>query len=353
MTAPSPAAAPLDIGGIRIEPGQRRTVDLFVARLYTHTEMAMPVEVVHADRAGPTVFLSATLHGDEINGLEIIRRVLADLDPYRLCGTLLAVPVVNVFGFIFQSRYLPDRRDLNRCFPGSSGGSQASRLARVFWNEIVTRCDYGIDLHTAAPPRTNLPHVRADLGDSATRQLAEAFGAPLMMGTAGPEGSLRREASRRGIRTLVYEAGEPQRFNARSIDVGVRGVYRALYAMGSIDACAYPPEPTVEVKRSRWVRARQSGIFRLSVHRGEVVEKGGVLGVIADPFGQSAVSVTAPGTGIVIGQNISPLVHRGDALVHLAHLEPGSEIPARIGTGDENPWRDDDRVTRGDEPYAP
>lgn len=313
--------APFEIGQESVRAGQSATVNLFVARLYTHTEMAMPVHVVHGRRPGPAVFLSAALHGDEINGVEIIRKVMQDISPGDVSGTLIAVPVVNVFGFVFQSRYLPDRRDLNRSFPGSSRGSQASRMAQIFWREVVSRCQYGIDLHTAAPPRTNLPQVRTDLRDAECRRIAEAFGAPVVMGSAGPEGSLRREAARRDIRTLVYEAGEPQRFNRDSIALGVRGVTRALHAIGTISTCPFAAEPTQRVANSRWARASQSGIFRLSVHMGDNVDKGTELGVISDPFGDAAKPLKATMPGIVIGHTISPLVHRGDALIHLARAD--------------------------------
>lgn len=310
-------------------PGEKRTVDLFVARLYTHTEMAMPVSVLHGAGDGPTCFLSATLHGDEINGVEIIRRVLDRVDVGRLKGTLLAVPIVNVFGFIYQSRYLPDRRDLNRSFPGSLRGSQASRMARLFLDEVVTRCDYGIDLHTAAPPRTNLPQIRADLRDAETRACAEAFGAPLMMGSAGPDGSLRREAAKRGIHILVYEAGEPHRFNEGAIRAGVQGVLRVMNRIGMARMKVSKGENTQEAHGSRWVRARQSGVFRLQCRVGDAVEKDEVVGVIADPFGDYSVDVRAPMAGVVIGHVINPLVHRGEAVVHVADCGENPDGSAR------------------------
>ena len=302
------------IGGVEVEAGRRRSVNLFVARLYTHTEMVMPVEVIHGARPGPTVFLSATLHGDEINGVEIIRRVLDRLQVEEVCGTLLAVPVVNVFGFVYQSRYLPDRRDLNRAFPGSKRGSQASQLAHLFWSEVVSRCSHGIDLHTAAPPRTNLPQIRADLGDSETRRCAEAFGAPVMLTSAGPQGSLRRSAAKRNIHLLVYEAGEPNRFNEGAIVLGLSGVLRVLNVIGVTETSVEPAPQSIEAVSSRWVRARQSGVLRLEVRMGERVVRNQVIGTIGDPLGARSRRVRAPMEGIVIGHVIDPLVHRGDAV---------------------------------------
>ena len=313
------------IGDCEVAPGSQRTVDLFVARLYTHTEMAMPVKVFHGVEDGPTLFLSATLHGDEINGVEIIRQVLQHVRARKIRGTLLVVPIVNVFGFVYQSRYLPDRRDLNRSFPGSSRGSQASQMAHLFFNEIVARCDYGIDLHTAAPPRTNLPQIRADLTDDETRRCAVAFGAPLMMGSAGPEGSLRRVAAKRGVKILVYEAGEPHRFNEDAILAGVEGVLRVMRRLDMIDSDVPPSLGTRQATGSRWIRARQSGVFRLHCKMGDAVEKNEDVGTIADPFGEDSVSVRAPSSGVVIGHVLSPLVHKGEAVVHIADC---AEIPS-------------------------
>jgi len=312
---------PFRIGGVDVSPGERRNVDLFVARLYTHTQMVMPVEVLHSEVEGPTFFLSATLHGDEINGVEIIRRVLNRVDVEEIAGTLLAVPVVNVFGFVYQSRYLPDRRDLNRSFPGSVRGSQASRLARLFWSEVVSKCSHGVDLHTAAPPRTNLPQIRARLEDDETRRCAVAFGAPVMLGNAGPQGSLRRTAADKGIHLLVYEAGEPQRFNEDAIELGVAGVLRMLNAVGMAKALVAPAPESIEARSSRWVRARQSGVLRLEVSKRDRVARRQVIGHIGDPLGGGSRRVRAPFEGLVIGHVIDPLVHQGDAVVHLAELE--------------------------------
>jgi len=309
------------IDDTEVAPGESRVVDVSIVRLFTRTEMAMPVSVLHGVEDGPTLFLSATLHGDEINGIEIIRRVMDRILVDKMKGTLLAIPIINVFGFIYQSRYLPDRRDLNRSFPGSMRGSQASRLAHLFVKEVVSKCEYGIDLHTAAPPRTNLPQIRADLRDERTLGCAMAFGAPLMMGSAGPEGSLRRVAAKRGIHTLVFEAGEPHRFNEDSICMGVEGVIRVLNHIGMIETEVTQPGPSFEAHRSRWIRARQSGVFRLQVRMGDTIHKNSVVGVIGDPFGNDEVFVRAPFDGVVVGHVINPLVHRGEAVVHLAECK--------------------------------
>ena len=315
---------PFEIGGISIAPGERKKTEIPLARLYTHTQLSLPVEVLHGQEPGARLFLSATLHGDEINGIEVIRQVLEKIDVNQLVGTIVAVPIVNVFGFVYQSRYLPDRRDLNRSFPGSQRGSLAGRLAHLFLKEVVYKCTHGIDLHTAAPPRTNLPQVRANLTDPETRRIAEAFAAPVLMSGKGPDGSLRRVAVNKGIPLLVFEGGEPFRFNESTIEMGINGTLRVMSALGMIDSALAPLGVASMVsKRSTWVRARQSGILRLGVGMGEYVKEGDPLGVITDPFGGRAVPVVSTRDGLVIGRVIQPLVHRGDAILHLAQGDVG------------------------------
>ncbi|MFC1620373.1 succinylglutamate desuccinylase/aspartoacylase family protein [Candidatus Neomarinimicrobiota bacterium] len=313
---------PITIGGIEVAAGERRNIDLSVAKLYTHTQLHMPVEVLHGRRKGPRLFVCATLHGDEVNGLEIIRQLLDRLDVGNIRGTLIAVPIVNVFGFIYQSRYLPDRRDLNRSFPGSSKGSLAGRLANLFMNEVVLQCTYGIDLHTGAPPRTNLPQIRADLNSSVSRECAEAFRAPIMIHKAGPEGSMRRVATHRGIPVMLYEAGETLRFDQDSIRIGVEGILRVMKHLKMLDGIrTRRGTPSQEVSRTSWIRARQSGILRLTATLGSSIRRHEALGVIADPFGETSKLIKAPFGGMIIGMTTNPLVHRGDALIHLAAIK--------------------------------
>lgn len=309
----------LTIGGIDIRRGERRSVDVTLPRLYTHTEMTMSVQVCRGRGGnGPVLLLCSGLHGDEINGMEIIRQVMSRLDSRQLRGTVVAVPVVNVFGFINQSRYLPDRRDLNRSFPGSANGSLAARLAYIFMNEVVSHCTHGIDLHTAALDRINLPQLRGDLNDEATRMCAEAFGVPVIIQAATRDGSLREAAVRRGIKMLLYEAGEPLRFNAEAIDTGVRGVLRMMAMLGMRRGPKRPrPGSFVEVGATTWVRARRSGVLRLNVALGDRVRRGQTLGIISDPFDEHQRTVSAPKAGLVIGRTNNPLVHTGDAIVHL------------------------------------
>lgn len=300
-------------------PGETRRLELPVARLPTHTMLHLPVTVMVGQRDGARLWLSAALHGDELNGMEIIRRVLQRVSPDRLRGVLLAVPIVNVFGFVTQSRYLPDRRDLNRSFPGSRTGSLAARTANMFLTEIVGRCTHGIDLHTAAPPRANLPQVRANLRDPETLRCAAAFGAPVMLHAKAPTGSLRGVATRRGIPLVMYEAGEPMRFNPEAIRPGVAGVLRVMAELGMISRRNAPrPQRSTVANRSKWLRAPQSGVLYLRTRLGRRVVGGRTLGTISDPLGESTVPFRAPFDGVIIGQTNNPLVHKGDAILHLA-----------------------------------
>lgn len=316
---------PLAIGDTEVRPGRSAQVELPVSRLITGAQISMPVTVLHGKNNGPTVWINAAVHGDELNGVEVVNRVLADLDPKLMNGTLLAVPVVNVHGFMNGDRYLPDRRDLNRSFPGSAKGSLASRLAHIFMTEIVNRCEIGIDLHTASDNRTNLPQIRADLDDPLTRELAEVFGVPLMMQSKAGAGTLRRAAAKTGATILLYEAGEPLRFNKRAISNGVNGVRRVLRHLEIAD-WEGPERNTTQVSRSsRWMRASKSGVLRMDVDLGDVVEERQVLGTIIDAFGKRLSTVRSTRAGLVIGRTLYPLCNKGDALVHIASLESADE----------------------------
>ncbi|AIY19634.1 succinylglutamate desuccinylase [Pimelobacter simplex] len=308
------------IGNVRVRAGASKEVELPITRLVTGGDISLPVRVLHGREPGPAVWVNAAIHGDEVMGVEVVQQIVASLSPKTLRGTLLAVPVVNVFGFMTGERYLPDRRDLNRSFPGSARGSLASRIAHLFMTEVVGTCDVGIDLHTAADRRSNLPQIRADLDDPRTRELAEAFGAPVMLHARLRDGSLRQAGRDRGARVLLYEAGEAMRFQAEPIAVGVAGVRRVLASLGMIDpdpAWAEHPAPE-ECRSSAWVRARGTGILHLDVRLGDRVETGQRLGGLSDTFGRRVRLVHADRDGIVIGLTRAPIVNAGDALVHIA-----------------------------------
>ncbi len=305
-----------------VPAGEGALVELPVAQLTTHTMVDLPLTVINGARDGARLWLSAALHGDELNGMEIVRRVLQRVFATKLNGLLLAAPIVNVFGFINQSRYLPDRRDLNRSFPGSRRGSLAARLAHLFMREVVSRCSHGIDLHTASPPRTNLPQIRGDFTDRETRRIAEAFRAPIMLHGLARSGTLRSAATRRGIKVLLYEAGEPLRFNPEAIEIGVAGILRVMGELRMIDGGPKRrPTACLEATRSLWVRAPQSGVIYLEAALGGKVKKGDLLARVTDPLGGAADEVRAPFSGIVIGHTNNPLVHRGDGVLHLGALK--------------------------------
>ncbi len=285
----------------------------------------MRVVVCHGARPGPTIWLSGAIHGDELNGVEIVRRLLMKLDPAQLAGTIIAVPVVNVFGVTIESRYLPDRRDLNRSFPGSSRGSLASRLAHLFFERVARRCQFGIDFHTGSDGRANLPQIRCDLDDDTARRCAEAFAAPLVLHSTVRDGSLRAAARKQGIPVLIYEAGEALRFDEVSIQTGVEGTLRVLRSLDMVDAAdgygTTQPQTTHLARSSKWVRTSRSGFCHLHIGLGDVVAKGQCLATVSDSVGRKEDTVPARIAGIVIGVLRTALVHRGDALIHIAEVE--------------------------------
>jgi predicted deacylase len=316
-------ARPVTIAGTTVPPGRRKTFELDVGRLPSGTMESISVSVLHGRTPGPKVWLSGAIHGDELNGIEIVRRLVDRIDPKTLSGTVVAVPIVNVFGFLSQSRYLPDGRDLNRSFPGSKRGSMAARLAHIFMREIVHECDVGIDFHTAAGHRTNVPQVRANLDDAATRELALTFGAPFVIDARLRDGSIREAATSQGIKVLLYEAGQVMRFEAEPVRVGVEGTLRVLEHLGCGDWPDVPGASPVEIHKTRWVRASRAGIAALEVGLGDHVEKGELIGTVGDVLGGRRSKIRAIDTGYVIAENLNPLVGQGEALVHIAI--PGAE----------------------------
>jgi predicted deacylase len=322
---------PITIGGTTVKPGELASINVPIVDLYTGTSLSMLVKVINGRRPGPVLFVCAAIHGDELNGVEVIRQLLKRKSLRSIRGTLIAVPVVNVHGFLDQSRYLPDRRDLNRSFPGSAKGSIAARMANTFIEEIVSKADYGIDLHTGAINRSNLPQVRADLTDSRNLELAKVFGAPVIVSSKILDGSLRQCASERGFPMLVYEAGEALRFDELSIRAGLRGVLKVMRHLGMLpqNSAAKPTAPVIADATS-WVRAPASGIVSNKVDLGTRVVDGQALAVIGDPLGEAEMKVIAPFDGIVIGRNNLPLAHEGDALFHVASFKSVAQAETKV-----------------------
>lgn len=320
---------PITIGGTTIPPGRKVQLELPIAMRLTGASESLPVKVINGRSSGPVIWLSATVHGDELNGLQIIRRVIRELDAKTLRGAVIAAPIVNPLGFMIESRYLPDRRDLNRSFPGSARGSSASRLAHLFMTQIVDQCSGGIDLHTATNHRVNIPQVRANLDDLATLKLARAFGAPFAIHAKARDGSLRQAAAERDKTVLLYEAGQAHRFDEAAIKAGFVGVLRTLRSLRMIDARLPRAPRTRLIRRTRWLRARRGGIVDVEVKLGDYVERGDVMASISDVFGTRPSRVKTPDTGWVIARTLRPLVNQGDALVHVAaETGPDRDDPA-------------------------
>lgn len=321
------------IAGHEIKPGQTLRINMPMPRLYTDTEMSMPLHIVRARKAGPTLFVSAAIHGDEVNGIEIVRRLINKKTLRPTAGTVIYVPMVNVYGVLSQSRYLPDRRDLNRSFPGSAKGSLAGRLAHQFLTEVVEHCDYGIDLHTGAIHRSNFPQIRANLKDPETTELAKAFGVPVLLNADLRDGSLRQSAVDSGqTKILLYEAGEALRFDELSIRAGVKGVANVMRALGMLPkrktATRKQQKDPFIADKSAWVRATTSGIVSDKRALGDFVKKNEVLAEIGTPLGDVLETVCANKTGVIIGKQEIPLVQEGEAMFHIAYYDDSSEARA-------------------------
>ena len=316
------SAKPFTLFRTSVEPGKRANIDIPVSRDAADSVVSLPVRVIHGREQGPVLFVSAAVHGDEISGVEVARRLIRKVSPKRLSGTLIVVPVVNAYGFVSGSRYLPDRRDLNRSFPGRVDGPLASRLAYLFRTEIMERADFGIDLHSAAAHRYNLPQIRVSSESERALELARAFAPPVIMTSKLRDGSMRAVAHELGVEMLVFEAGEALRFDPFSTRVGLNGILRTMQAMGmlTLKKPKRNPHPTLEASRSMWLRAPRGGIASIRAESGKVVAQGTPLALVRNPVGDEEVIVKSPIDGIVIGHSRLGVVNRGDALIHIAQI---------------------------------
>jgi predicted deacylase len=319
--APLPvvAAKPWDeveLLGRRVAPGDKRRLFLHSSEAFSGSDTDLPVLVTRGATPGPTVCLIAGIHGDELNGIEIVRKVVEGLTPRRISGMVVAVPIANLHGFRRSSRYLPDRRDLNRYFPGSPTGSAASRIAYSLWNDVVRHCGSLIDLHTGSFHRTNLPQVRIDTTDPRSLALARGFGGALIVHDPGQDGTLRRAARRAGIGAITYEAGEPLRFQEREIARGVEGVRNILASLGMSDDAPVRYQAPV-YQRTRWVRVDDGGIFFTRRKLGERVQAGDLLGTVTDPVTNETKRVESPFRGRILGMALPQVVIPGYAAFHI------------------------------------
>ncbi len=308
------------IAGMEIPPGRRKDVKVRISEFTTATPVFIPVTVLHGRKPGPVLFVTAAVHGNEINGVEMVRRVRASTDPRRLRGTLILVMIANPIAFLTMTRELPDGRDLNRFFPGYDRGSMASHIADAIFTKIVRISDFGIDLHTAPAGRTNLPHVRADMRNPRSRRLARAFGGGIAFDMPGEPGMLRRAATEAGIPTVVFEAGEPLRFQRPVVRRGLAGL-RNVMADLEMYECERTTTPfQIVVSDHRWIRAEKGGILDLDVKPGDIIKRGDVIAVNTKPFGTVVDRLRAPHSGLVVGCTTLPLVIPGSAICHLVSL---------------------------------
>ncbi|PWL39774.1 succinylglutamate desuccinylase [Flagellimonas aquimarina] len=304
------------INGDMISPGENRQVKINIARLPTGTLIDIPVHVFNGKKAGPAVLVQAGLHGDEINGVETLRRLLQD-DQFKIKkGAVIVVPILNVFGFIHFSRDVPDGKDVNRSFPGRKKGSLASRIAYHYTNEILPQIDFGIDLHTGGGLRHNFPQIRYTLEDEKSKDLALLFNAPFHFSSRLITGSFRKTAFKMNKPIIVYEAGESMRFDEKSIAIGVQGVKNILIGLGML--AGKPPKKTsIWFDSTRWIRASRAGMFIPEVKNGSSILKGQVLGTITDTYAKKSNKIKAPFDGFVFCMNHQAVVNQGDALFHI------------------------------------
>jgi hypothetical protein len=313
----------LELLGREVAVGTKHRFAFVPDRTFEASYLNMPVFVARGHTPGPMLCITAGVHGDELNGVEVARRAFARSDARTLRGTLVALPAINAEGVRAGSRYLPDRRDLNRAFPGRAGGSVAALIANEVFSEVLRHCDAVVDLHTASNNRANLPQIRADISDPAIRELAIHFGIGIVVAGKGPDGSLRREVAKAGIPAIIYEAGEPDRFQAEEIERGVEGVENVMAYLGMIDRAEEEVPDARVYEKSRWVRATrgEGGFFFPSAELGDVVDKGDLLGTVVDPLTDERFDVVAPFAGEVLGMSVPQPVLSGYALFHLGWHE--------------------------------
>ncbi|WP_372949603.1 succinylglutamate desuccinylase/aspartoacylase family protein [Mariniphaga sp.] len=311
----------ITILGEEIIPGRKKYLNLDIARLHTYTKLEVPVVVERAKTDGPVLLLTAGIHGNELNGVEIVRELLAKKYTRPHAGMVISIPTVNIFGFINQTREFPDGKDLNRAFPGSQKGSLASIFAHHLMNEILPHVDYCIDFHTGGARRFNSSQIRVSKGNEELLQLAKVFNPRFIVYATQRDKSFREAASKNGKKVMLFEGGKSHDFNQRITNRGVFGTMRVMQHLGmrdfSAEIQANGIQPPVIIKESTWIRARQGGLFRFFVKDGSKVEKGQVMGTISDPYGKYEFKVKIPHSGYIIGLNHAPVVYKGDALLHL------------------------------------
>jgi predicted deacylase len=311
----------LNILGEKIELGESKTVDFNIAKLYTSTNIEIPIIIERSINPGPTLLITAAIHGDEINGVEIVRQLIARKINKPKRGTIICIPILNVFGFLNTDRAFPDGRDLNRSFPGTKRGSLASRVAYYFTTQILPHADYCLDFHTGGASRFNAAQVRINPEDKSLLKLAKVFNVPFTVYSKNLKKSYRSTCNKLGIPIVLFEGGKSLESNTQIVNYGVRGTKRFLYFLDMLDSkfnVTNPIKDTVIIEKSKWIRAQKSGLFHLKIKCNQLVEKGAILATITDPYGKMKFNVTAPNKGYIINVNQAPIVHQGDAIFHIS-----------------------------------
>jgi len=317
VTTAGGAASTVTILGTDVEPGTAHRLSWSATELFEGVPVSTPVLVVNGTLPGPTLCLTAAVHGDELNGIEMVRRVMHDLDPSKLSGAIIGVPIVNVQGFRRGSRYLPDRRDLNRYFPGNPNGSAAARIADSFFTNVVSQCDALVDLHTGSFERANLPQIRADLRNPDVMTLTQGFGSMVILHSAPAIGTLRYAVTRAGIPAVTLEAGGPSQLELNEVKLGVKGIETLVNTLGMVKKRRLWGEPEPVYYRSSWVRADNGGILLADVSLGSTVRKGDLLGTITDPMNNDRTELRSPYSGRIIGMARNQVVMPGFAAFHV------------------------------------
>lgn len=312
----------IEINKQEILPGTNKKLVVNIAKLPSHTSIDISINVAVANEAGPVILLMGGLHGDEINGIEIVRRIIENNIHIPIKGTIICIPIINIYGFIYSSRYVPDGKDVNRSFPGNKNGSLAARVAHYLMHDIIPKIDYGLDFHTGGADRTNYPQIRCLLEDPVNKEIARAFQAPFTLNASFRPKSLRHAASKLDKHMVVYEGGESSRFDEFAIQQGINGTIRMLnhFKMASIPSPEINYNPEI-IKQSTWIRAKVSGLFQPAIKNGDFVKQNQIVGHITDPFGESKIQVKTPNNGFVISLNNNPILHQGDAIMHIGNKE--------------------------------
>lgn len=309
--------AAVEVLGTEIMPGTSQRLSWSATELFEGVPVSTPVLVVNGVMPGPTLCLTAAVHGDELNGIEMVRRVMHDLDPSRVSGAVIGIPIVNVQGFRRGSRYLPDRRDLNRYFPGNPNGSAAARIANSFFTKVVEQCDALVDLHTGSFERANLPQIRADLRNPDVMTLTQGFGSMVILHSTPAVGTLRYAATRAGIPAVTLEAGGPSQLELNEVKLGVKGIETLVNTLGMVRKMRLWGEPEPVYYRSSWVRADNGGILLANVSLGSTVREGDLLGTITDPMNNARTEMRSPYSGRIIGMARNQVVMPGFAAFHV------------------------------------